>query len=812
MLVMESEDKDGNACRGGDSEEVSRIEREHMPRTADSKRISRVAAALVGGGVTVFGASFWWNVARDQFFWGDLLELLGTAGMVFGAYLVVRGISRSRYTPGIFLLGCISLTLARFVDFTQEISALEGVPLVGSGAYSQFIVLRASESVGYICILLTMLALMYELSKTIDAVEAEGRRYKSLLQASQYLARVADRTADAVFAVDPDGAVQVWNKGAERLFGYSKDEAAQLTLYGLLPEGMEAAGDNVLNWVLQFDTHRAIDVVARRKDGTRFHAGATFAIVENEDGKPVGTSVVVRDIEERKEAERKLIESRNLLSGALRAADVGIFIVDRAGGVVEFNSQVQDLVGLSRQVIEQGTIRTLAPLVLEDPDTFITSLYERVLEKGKHVELRNLRVVRPDGTLRVCNGGIAPVLDENGAIIAAASVVIDTTEREALQARLLEAQKMDSIGRLAGGVAHDFNNILTGILGYASLGREIADPRSPLAKHLAAIEESAVRASELTHQLLTFARGGARKELTVSLNRIVDETVKLLAHSVDPNIQIRFNAQDGVDLVSADPAQMHQMLVNLCLNARDAVNGKGEIDISIENVDLTEERPEKLGVAMPGRYVRVRVEDNGCGMTPEVAQRVFEPFFSTKKQGQAYGLGLSVVYGIVHAHRGAITVDSEPGKGTRIEVYLPSAGRDYTPAPRADREVHEPRAGATILVVDDEKLLRAVLQDILEMSGYRVLQASTGEEAIEIYRERRDEIELVILDVVMPGMGGPRALEALLELNPRLRCVVSSGYGGDAIEQQYVNTNIRFVPKPFNVANVTRAVQELLHA
>ncbi|MDZ4859092.1 MAG: PAS domain S-box protein [Candidatus Hydrogenedentes bacterium] len=784
---------------------------DRLDRGSPGKQYRWLALTLIISGVVVFLLSFYPNMFLKNELVGDAFELVGTAGLVFGVSVFVGQLSRSTYATGLYLGGCFLLTLARFLDFTEEINGLSGVFLVGDNGLGHDLAMRMSESVGYIGLLLSMLALMHELSRMMLNAEEEGRRYKSLHQASQYLTRVADMTADAVFAVDDAGSVQTWNKGAERLFQFSKEQALGKDLRHLLVTGLGDVQDGVAAWATNSASRQEIDVTARSASGVEFAAGASFSPIYGDDGAILGVSVVVRNIEVRKRAERELVASHRMLSGALHAADVGMFVLNRQGSAIEFNARMQELTGITLATIEADTLQTIAKDLLEDPESFISAIYDRVLKLGKHVELRNIRLRRPDGSLRICNGAIAPVMDENGSVIAAAGVVVDITEREALQSRLLEAQKMDSVGRLAGGIAHDFNNILTGVLGYATLAKQATQPESPVMKHLAQIEASAVRASELTHQLLTFARGGSRNETKLALHPIIDETVKLVAHSINPNVKISFTSGDTLDQVSADPAQIHQLLMNLFLNARDAIDFAGEIRVMAQNIEVTDADREKLQIASPGRYVRIRVEDTGRGIAPEVVARIFEPFFSTKKQGQAYGLGLSVVYGIVHSHRGAITVNSALGEGSTFDVYLPSAGQVVV-QPKPENGTIVKRERDTILVVDDEQLLRAVLQDILEMSGYDVIQASTGEEAIEVYQSRGKDISLVIMDVVMPGMGGARALDELWKINPDLRCVVSSGFGGEAINENHHSQFLRFVPKPFSTTNVTSAIHDLLHA
>jgi PAS domain S-box-containing protein len=769
--------------------------------------------ALIAGGVMLFALSFYPNFALNNQHAGDLFELLGTAGLVSGASIIVLRLTQRPSITRSFLAGSAFLIFARLADYTEELTPLTNTPFLGSDGFAHEIIERGSESIGYILLLITMLFVMHELSRLNERAEGEKLRFKKLFESSQYLARLVELSTDAVFAVNSEGAIQVWNAGAQRYFGYSTDEAKQHTFRDLLVGGIDAVGEDLVHHVANEGPQHELEVIAQRKDGTRFAGGASFSPVTNEMGESVGACIIVRSIEERKRTEQELLASRNLLARALQAADVGLFIVDRHGKLLEFNSRMQAITGLSDAELEGATLMTALPRILHNADSILEEIQDRVLNRGKHAEFRNLVVHRADDSTRVCNGAVAPVSDETGVVIAAAGVVVDVTEREALQAKLLEVQKLDSIGRLAGGIAHDFNNIMAGVLGYATLVRQELEPESPHFRRMLAIEDSALRASELTNQLLTFAQAGARNTETLSLNAIVGETVNLLSHTLDPNVRLSFDATPNLDFVEADRTQIHQIVMNLCLNSRDAmVGGTGEIKLSTANVDVDDALAEKVHVPTRGAFVRLAVEDTGSGMPPDVVRRMFDPFFSTKQQGQAIGMGLSVVYGIIQSHGGGLRVESEEGQGTRIEVYFPSAGKG-SPAesahPRMVRD--EPNGDGLILVVDDEKLLRTLLQDILGMAGYNVIDASTGEEAIEIYEQRKDEIALVVLDIVMPGMGGAKALELLIQINPGLRCIVSSGYGSEALDASFLNReNIRFLAKPFQSTVVMDTVRELL--
>ncbi|MBX7257902.1 MAG: PAS domain S-box protein [Candidatus Hydrogenedentes bacterium] len=776
------------------------------------RRYLQIATVLFAFGALVFWLSFVPTVGLNSNFYGDLCELIGTAGLLVGANIIVRILSRTRLVTTVFLLGTFFLLVARLADFLEEVPFYRALPVVGVGGIGQVLLERGAESLGYIGLMATMLGTMYELAAATISAEHGEQRYRQLFQSAQYLAQVVDQSADAVLAVDEDGRVHVWSTGAERLLGYTKEEAKNLTIKEILVEGLDHSSDSIVNWVRERGALSEIETVAQRKNGARFAAGVSLSPLPKVEGQPAGISIIVRDIEERKVMERELLASRNLLAGALQAADVGLFIIDRDGQLVTYNTRARDIVGFDdEEMAGRISVETLS-IVFDNPTVFTQALFDSVFTRGKHEEFRRILLRRKDGATRICNGALAPVFDDKGKIIAAAGVVVDITEREELQTKLLEAQKMESVGRLAGGVAHDFNNLLAGVLGYASLIQEELGSGSPHRQRLKTIEESALRASDLTRQLLTFARGGARHVETVLLNEIVTETLALLSHTLDPNIRLRDELDENLDAVQADRTQMGQVLMNLCLNSRDAIEGVGEIRITTENIDVDEAMSQRVQVPGAGRYVRIAVEDSGRGMSYEVRQKMFDPFFSTKKTGEGYGLGLSVVYGIVKSHNGGLLVDSEPMKGTRIEIYLPSSGPATAPAKYGFDRKNELRGGSeTVLVVDDEQLIRALVRDILETSGYTVIDACTGEEGVLTYEQHRDKIDLIIMDMVMPGMGGAEALKQILAHDPNARCIVSSGYSTERYSGGLLDgRNVRFVAKPFHTAALISTVRTLL--
>jgi len=359
---------------------------------------------------------------------------------------------------------------------------------------------------------------------------------------------------------------------------------------------------------------------------------------------------------------------------------------------------------------------------------------------------------------------------------------VDITERKLMEEQLFHAHKMETLGRIAGGVAHDFNNLLAGILGYASLLKSQPLPDEKVSKAVESIERAAERGTQLTRQLLGFARKGTHEYLPLDLNRIVDETADIIAQTITRSITIRRDKAADLLPVKGDGTQMHQCLMNLCINARDAMPEGGTLSISTRRVLLAEDRPEKHFRIPAGLYVAVEVADEGHGMDEDTLERIFDPFFTTKSRERGTGLGMSMVYGIVKNHGGFITVKSAPAKGTTVEILFPGgeavqAASD--PPPCAPPAGPRPGLAGTVLLVDDEEFVRDVGKAMLNTLGYEVITADNGKEGVEIFRRTRDKISIVILDLMMPVMDGRKAFEAIREIDPDARIVISTGFSGD---------------------------------
>jgi signal transduction histidine kinase len=407
---------------------------------------------------------------------------------------------------------------------------------------------------------------------------------------------------------------------------------------------------------------------------------------------------------------------------------------------------------------------------------------------------------------------------KTGKLLYLANVSIDITERkraeaerENLQAQLTQAQKMESVGRLAGGVAHDFNNMLQAILDNTSLALEELPPASPARECLQEIQQSAQRSADLTRQLLAFARKQTVAPRILDLNEAIQGMLKMLRRLIGEDIDLTWMPGKELWLVNVDPSQVDQILANLCVNARDAIADVGKLTIETANAVFDDEYCAGHPDSTPGEYVLLAVSDNGCGMDAETLSHLFEPFFTTKALGQGTGLGLATVYGAVKQNHGFINVYSEPGQGTTFKIYLPRHAAKAVPLAEAGRAQAEACGSETILLVEDEPAILSVATKTLERLGYRVLAARTPGEAIRLAKERRGRIDLLITDVVMPEMNGRDLARNLQSLYPDIRRLFMSGYTANVIAHQGVlDPGVHFLQKPFSVQDLGAKIREAL--
>ena len=443
-------------------------------------------------------------------------------------------------------------------------------------------------------------------------------------------------------------------------------------------------------------------------------------------------------------------------------------------------------------------------------EAFYAEMWENI--KAGKIWSGRLMNQRKDGVLYHAEATISPVKDPSGKIVNFVGIQRDITEQLELSKQLSQAQKMEAVGTLAGGVAHDFNNVLQVALGYSDLILADEDLPQRYRTDLQKIHQSARQGADLVQRLLTFSRKTDIKPQPINLNFRVKDLGKMLERTIQKMIEIQLSLTDNLATINADPTQVDQILMNLAVNARDAMPEGGKLIIKTQNVIVDEESARTHLDAEPGRYVLLTVSDTGTGMDKETLEHIFEPFYTTKAAGEGTGLGLAMVHGIVKQHGGHIRCYSEPGHGTAFSIYFPAL--------ISDREQEEilvkvmPQGGSeTILLVDDEQLIRDLGSRILTKAGYRVIIASNGKEALETYKTQSDDIALVILDLIMPEMGGKHCLEGVLSLNPSAKVIIASGFSADGPTKDALAVGAKgFVNKPYNIRQVLEVVREVLDA
>lgn len=383
----------------------------------------------------------------------------------------------------------------------------------------------------------------------------------------------------------------------------------------------------------------------------------------------------------------------------------------------------------------------------------------------------------------------------------------DVTEIKQIQHQLLQSQKLESIGLMASGIAHDFNNILAAIIPNSELIKMTSSANSDNYNRAEIIEKSALRASDIAQKLLTFTRNQEQQKLPINLNKIINESVDLVCNSLPDYIEVRLNLQNDIHHIVADSTQMQQVLMNMILNARDAMPKGGVISITTQNHQIKQNFQQ--GALPPGHYVRVLIGDTGTGISIEVLPKIFDPFFTTKEVGKGTGLGLSMVYGIVKSHNGTIYVNSETNKGTQFEILFP-ADEKSIPKGKEEETGYGIPPGLRVLIIDDEQYVRDILADILKYLGCEVIKANGGKKGLEIYSTQKSDIDYVVIDMRMPKMDGPSTISALKKLNPDLRIITTSGFDDRLIEPESLNNIIGFLPKPYSLKNVSKAFESFL--
>ncbi len=538
------------------------------------------------------------------------------------------------------------------------------------------------------------------------------------------------------------------------------------------------------------------------KDGSYVWADVSCAMRRDHSGKPLHFITTIVDITDRMRAQ----ETQRRLFAAIQQATDGIMITDCEGIIEYVNPAIETMTGYSSEELI-GSKPSILKGRDQDP-SFYENLWNIITSGGTWSGQFANR--RKNGSLYSGEATIAPVVDESGKIANFVMVKRDVTEHLELSNQLMQAQKMEAVGTLAGGLAHDFNNLLQVIIGYTEILLLTNKPEDRERDGLQKIYSAAQKGSDLVRNLLTFSRKVEPKLRAVDMKREVAEIEKLLSRTIPKNINIVVRTEDQLSEIMADPSQVGQILMNLVVNARDAMPNGGTLSVEMENVDLNKDFCEGKPDLRPGPYVLLTVTDTGHGMDQKTLGRIFDPFFTTKAMGKGSGLGLATVHGIVKQHGGHITCSSEPGHGSTFRIYFPSIKKEQQPAIAGVEDA--PIGGSeTILLVDDDEVIRDLGKSILSNVGYHVIEAVDGNEALKTYREHLDKISVVLLDLNMPKMGGEQCLSEILKLNPEARVLIVTGFleyaGSDA---ERLSSGI--IPKPYKAGYLLAKVREVLDA
>jgi PAS domain S-box-containing protein len=630
---------------------------------------------------------------------------------------------------------------------------------------------------------------------------------KALREREDHYRDLVENSQDLIYTHDLAGKLLSVNEVAVRLTGYPREALLQMNLTDLLaPDTRRVFSTNLkqvrvmghASGLMQIQTAGG-ETRYWEYDNTLRTGGMVIPIVRG----------MAHDITERRRAEDALRESENKFKNIFESANVGKSIT-LPTGEIDVNKAFCDLLGYTPEELRNKKWQDITPPDEIDPTQRILDLFL----KGEMDSARfTKRYVHKNGSFVWADVSAAICRDNEGKSLYFITTVVDITAQRLMEDQLRQAQKMETVGQLAGGVAHDFNNMLQVIISYTELAMAKVDAELPLHKYLLEIRRAAQRSAEITGQLLAFARKQTVSPKVLDLNEAVAGTQKMIQRLIGEDINLAW--MPGRDLweVKIDPAQLDQILANLAVNARDAIGGVGKLTIETDKVVFDEAYCAIHQGFLPGEYLLLAVSDDGRGMDKETMSHIFEPFFTTKGLGKGTGLGLATVYGIVKQNNGFINVYSEPGQGTTFKVYLPRA-EGAGSAERREAEGATLRGGTeTLFVVEDEAAILEIAREMLEQLGYTVLSASSPEEAIRMSEEREGSIHLLITDVVMPQMNGRELCERLGAARPGLKCLYMSGYTADVIAHRGVlEEGVSFIAKPFSLTTLSVKVREVLDA
>ena len=635
----------------------------------------------------------------------------------------------------------------------------------------------------------------------LTGIAADVTERKEMEKATRHVAALVRFSDDAIIGKDLNSIVTSWNKGAEKIFGYTADEMVGTSITRLIPTDREHEENHILGKIRRGESVDHFETVRETKSGKKIHVSVTASPIKDATGRVTGVSKVARDITERKLAQEQIAEQAALLEKARDA----IIVRGVEGEILFWNSGAERMYGWTRPEVLGRNIREF---LYSNPKRFDEVNKLTVTQGQWQGELQHLTRDKNEITIEA---HWTLIRDNQGRPKSVLAINTDITEKKKIEAQFMRAQRMESVGTLAGGIAHDLNNILAPIILSIDFLKTITD--HPQAKKiLETIEVSARRGADIVRQVLSFARGLEGQRIEVQPRHLLKDLETIIKDTFPKDIRLHFSVPSDTWTILGDPTQIHQILLNLCVNARDAMPNGGSLAVGVENCELDEQYAAMNIDAKVGRYIIISVADSGTGIPRDHLEKIFEPFFTTKEINKGTGLGLSAVMAIAKSHGGFVNVYSELNKGTTFKVYVPAMGTSSGARTPHLEKVDLPRGnGETVLVVDDEASILIVTSQTLQAFGYRVVTAADGADALAIYVQHKDEIAVVLTDMMMPVMDGAATIQALMRINPGVKIIAASGLNANGGAAKGSAGAIKhFLTKPYTAETLLKALRTIL--
>ncbi|RJP32604.1 MAG: PAS domain S-box protein [Candidatus Omnitrophota bacterium] len=637
-------------------------------------------------------------------------------------------------------------------------------------------------------------------------ITARRKTEEALVCATEQWKRTFDTVPDLISIITKDFKMLQMNKALADRLGIPPDKANGFTCHEYI-HGLSSPPP--------YCPH-ARSLVDDREHTEEFHEdrlGGDFLVttspMHDADGHFIGSVHVARDITERKKAEKELQESHALVEKAQKVAHIGFWNADLINNTLTWSDEIYKIFGIDPSAFDKKR-ETFYLYVHPDDRVLVRNSLDKAIRNHEPYSVEH-RILQPDQQVRWINEHAEIVRDENDDPIQLVGMVQDITERKLLEEQLRQSQKMEAIGQLAGGIAHDFNNLLLTIIGYCDLIEKRLEQGNPILNYVQEINKASERAASLTSQLLAFSRKQVLQPVVLNLNTLILEMDKLVRRLIGETIELVTIPDPTLAQIKADPGQIEQVILNLVINSRDAMPDGGKLTIETSNVVLDSVYAKTHAGVKPGPYVCLAISDSGCGMNKETRNRIFEPFFTTKKKGKGTGLGLSIVYGIVKQSGGNIYVYSEIGKGSTFKIYLPRIEESVVTVPEIPEPTHTRQVTETILLVEDDDGVRTMVSQTLREYEYTVIEAGSGNAALQICKDYEGDIHLLLTDVVMPEMSGRELSKHLTSLFPHMKTIYMSGYTDNAIVHHGVlDPGLSFLQKPFTPKMLLQKIRQVL--